>query len=54
MYGYETVKIVNGHKIERYPGNKRRYVVVVTYENGATVCREFKTIKEATAFCECL
>lgn len=47
---YETVKVVNGYKIERMKDTRRFYKVYVR----KNVYYTFRTIKAATAFCETL
>lgn len=44
----ETVKTVNGYNIIRVVGTRGYYYVYVTFESYYS----FRTIKEATAFCE--
>ena len=51
---YETVKIVNGYKIERMKGTKGFYHVNVKEGKGWREFHTFRTIKAATAFCETL
>lgn len=46
---YETVKIVNGYKIQRMKGTRGFYHVDINFRRFL-----FKTIKAATAFCETL
>ena len=52
---YETVKVVNGYKIERMVGTHGYYRVItkVFSEKSYQFC-DFRTIKAATAFCETL
>lgn len=52
---YETVKVVNGYKIERMIGTHGYYRVItkVFSEKSYQFC-DFRTIKAATAFCETL
>lgn len=47
---YETVKIVNGYKIERAKDTKGFFKVYVR----KNIYYKFRTIKAATAFCETL
>lgn len=47
---YETVKVVNGHKIYRMVGTHGFYHVDIR----KGVSCNFKTIKAASAFCETL
>lgn len=49
---YETVKEVNGYKIERMIGTRGAYHVNVEEGKGWREFHTFKTIKAATAFCE--
>lgn len=47
---YETVKVVNGYKIERMKDTRGFYKVYIK----TNVYYTFRTIKSATAFCETL
>ena len=47
---YETVKVVNGYKIDRAKGTRGFFIVYVR----KNVYYTFRTIKAATAFCETL
>lgn len=47
---YETVKVVNGYKIERMTGTRGFFKVYIR----KNVYHTFRTIKAATAFCETL
>lgn len=51
---YESVKTVNGHKIERLPGTHGAYHVEYQPKKGVKARRDFKTIKAATEFAKSL
>lgn len=53
---YETVKVVNGYKIERMKGTHGFYHVTFWKSEKGRSSKEctFRTIKAATAFCETL
>lgn len=51
---HETIKIVNGYAITRLKGSRGYYEVVTDRGNGWRKFNVFRTIKEATLFCESL
>lgn len=48
---YETVKVVNGYKIQRMVGSRGAYHVNVREGRGWREFHTFRTIKAAAAFC---